>query len=126
MSDAAFAQDAMRGYVDSRPGTNLKQKLGSAAASLKWSYSRAKAVLYGEARRIDATEMEELCRAAKVDRYVRKVADEHQELTARLARMEGMLAALMAGLDRTPIDPSQPPARRSGDAVGAGAPAGNA
>lgn len=99
MSDVAFAQDVMRDYVATRPGANTKHRLASAARVLRWSYSRAKAVMYGEARIIKANEMDQLCRAAKVQRQVRKIADDHEELTDRLARMEAMLASLMARVD---------------------------
>lgn len=104
MPDVAFAQGVMRGYVETRPGSNLKQKLGSAAHSLGWAYSRAKAVLYGEARVIRSIEMDQLCRAAKVERQVRNLAHEHEELTARLARMEAMLAALVSAVESGPPD----------------------
>jgi len=99
MSDVGFAQEVMRGYVDSRPGTGLKQKIASAAAALKWNYSRVKAVRYGEARTIKAAEMDQLCRAAKIERRMREIASEHDELTERLARVEGLLATLVARLD---------------------------
>lgn len=99
MSDVAFAQDVMRGFVATRPGENTKHRLTSAARALRWSYSRAKSVLYGEARIIKATEMDQLCKAAKVQREVRKIADDHEQLTERLARMEAMLASLMARMD---------------------------
>jgi hypothetical protein len=96
MSDVAYAQDLMRCFVDSRPGTNLKHKLGSAAAALRWTNSRAKTVLYGEARRIDAREMEALRKAAKIKKQIGETADEYRELRDRLTRMEAMLSALVS------------------------------
>jgi hypothetical protein len=96
MSDAAYAQDLMRGFVESRPGANLKQKLGSAAAALKWTHSRAKTVLYGEARRIDSREMEALRKAAKIKKQIGEAANEYTELRDRLARMEAMLSTLVS------------------------------
>lgn len=107
MSDVVFAQEVMRGYVDSRPGTGLKQKIASAAAALHWNYSRVKAVRYGEARTIKAAEMDQLCRAAKVEKRMREIADEHAELTDRLVRMEALLFALVARLDGSEAHPHQ-------------------
>jgi hypothetical protein len=96
MSDVAYAQDLMRSFVDARPGSSLKQKLGSAAAALRWSHSRAKAVHYGEARRIDAREMEALRKAAKAKKQIGEMADDYRELRDRLARMEAMLSTLVS------------------------------
>lgn len=106
VSDVAYAQDVMRGFVESRAGANTKEKQAIAARALRWSFSRVRSVFYGEARRIDASEMEHLCRAAGVRRQLRKVSHEHDELTARLARMEKMLAALMAA--QSGVSPPQP------------------
>lgn len=119
VSDVAFAQDVMRGYVDSRPGTNVKEKLAIAARSLSWSFSRVRSVFYGEARRIEANEMEQLCRAATVKRQVRELADEHEELTARLARMEAMLADLMATVEGRSAHAQGQTARGSSAPLGA-------
>ncbi|GGD43166.1 hypothetical protein GCM10011335_52310 [Aureimonas glaciei] len=105
MSDVASAQDLMRGFVVSRPGSNLKQKLGSAAAALKWTQSRAKAVLYGEARRIDAHEMERLEAIAdqKLAREQEKEGRGHDakhELERAFAMVAAHLAAEAAQGDR--------------------------
>lgn len=121
MSDAAFAQDVMRGFVESRPGENLKVRLASAATALNWTVSRAKSVLYGGARRIEASEMERLCRAAKVERRVRELADDHHDLAGRLARMEAMLADLMATVEGGEADRTRSLVRAPRSLVGSGA-----
>jgi hypothetical protein len=108
MSDVASAQGMMRGFVDSRQGDNLKHKLWSAAAALGWPQSRAKAVLYGEARVIKAREMEELRKAAKVNREIGETADEYRELRDRLARMEVMLSTLVSHVAGASADRPQP------------------
>lgn len=131
MPDVAFAQGVMRGFVADRPGENLKHRLASAAAALGWSYARAKAVLYGEARVIKAKEMDQLRRAAAQKR-VEELSHEREELSARLDRMEAMLAVLLAssqgggagGAVEAP-DRARPLAGGKGASVGAGASPGN-
>lgn len=122
MPDVAFAQGVMRGYVAERPGDNLKHQLASAANALGWSLSRAKAVLYGEARTIRAAEMDQLCRAAKIERRVMELTDDREELAARLDRMEAMLAALLASVEGRKTPQAGALVRRTRAPVGAGTP----
>lgn len=60
-------------------GESVKDAINRVARALRWNFARTKAVWYGEARRIDAHEMDELRRLAheQASRF-RRVADAMQ------------------------------------------------
>lgn len=59
MSDEAG--ELLRKLSEPRPvGDSVKSAIARAARRLRWSYTRTKAIWYAEARRIDASEMDQL------------------------------------------------------------------
>lgn len=55
------AGDLVRRVAEPRPiGDSVKQAIARAARRLRWSITRTKAIWYAEARRIDASEMDQL------------------------------------------------------------------
>lgn len=79
------------------------ERIGEAARTLKWPWSRAKNVWYQDARRIDAHEMDAL-RAAIRRREMKEASREYRELTARIERLETALAVAHPTLDRDTLD----------------------
>jgi hypothetical protein len=78
------------------PGESVKAVIGRASRRLGWSWGRTKRLYYGEARRIDAEEMD-LARSKARERSQKlalaiEAKHEYEELTARIARVEALLA----------------------------------
>ena len=77
------------------PGESVKMVIGRASRRLGWPWGRTKRLYYGEARRIDAEEMD-LARADARKRSQKlalaiEAKHEYEELTARIARVEALL-----------------------------------
>lgn len=85
---------------------SIKARIRQAAHDLRWSFSRASDVWYRKARRVDAHEMDRLREATK--KQIRELANDHQELTDRLARMEAMLSTLVSSLAGGASDRPEP------------------
>jgi hypothetical protein len=117
MSDGAAAAALMRELA---PAGSAKERIGAAARALRWRWVRAKAVWYGEARRIDAAEMDAL-RAAVRRRELQEDRREFTELRARIARLEAAIAVAHPTLDREALDEVQRAACGPGRMAGAGA-----
>lgn len=100
MSDCATASSLMQELA---PTGTAKERIGVAATRLRWSWSRAKDIWYGDARRIDAHEMDAL-RAAVRKREMKEASREYRELTARIERLETALAVVHPTLDRDALD----------------------
>lgn len=100
MSDCAAASNLMQELA---PKGTAKERIGVVATKLRWPWSRAKAIWYGEARRIDAGEMDAL-RAAIRKRQIEEERREFAELRARIARLETALAVAHPSLDRDEVD----------------------
>lgn len=92
MSDVCLAADLIR-QIEPRDHRSIKEWIGATARRLGWSYGRAKSVWYGEARRIDAAEMDALRKASEA-RQLRKLADEHRNVKERIARLQAALAVI--------------------------------
>lgn len=92
MSDVAFAADLIR-QVEPRRHMPVKEWISVTARRLGWPYSRAKAVWYEDARRIDAAEMDAL-RAAIREREMRKLSHDYREQVDRIARLKAALAVV--------------------------------
>lgn len=89
------------------PSTNWKERVRAAAHALKLPFGRAKAHYYGEARRVDAEEMDRARAAAEQLREanVRRKAAEHMDwLNATIAQLrqtdEDFHRDDLAGLER--------------------------
>jgi hypothetical protein len=86
------------------PGESVKAVIGRASRRLGWSWGRTKRLYYGEARRIDAEEMDlarakarERSQKLATDRAVaREAADEFRQMGERIARVEALLEAANA------------------------------
>jgi hypothetical protein len=93
ISDAiAEARCLIKQCAEPRPvGDSVKAAIGRAARRLGWSYSRAKDVWYGGARRIDVAEMDRLRSSAEDQKNNEAIADEIDRLRARLSRLERQL-----------------------------------
>lgn len=101
MSDASTVSGASSLLHELWPNGKVGERIRDAALALRWSHSRTRDLWYAQAKRIDGAETKRLekireNKAAQRSQEVRRVADDHDELTARLARMEAMLAALIA------------------------------
>lgn len=92
MSDVAYAADLIR-QIEPRRNMSVKEWIVVTARRLGWSYSRAKAVWYGDARRIDAREMDAL-RAAVRARETRSLAHDYRSQVDRIARLKAALAVV--------------------------------
>lgn len=89
MSDVALAQSLIRRAAEPIPaGEMIGAQVRRVARKLRWTPTRARAVWYGEARRIDAGELIELETAAGL----RKARHAYQENARLLARLEALLA----------------------------------
>jgi hypothetical protein len=77
MSSVAEASTLLRSFVGDAPaGTKVKSLITSAAKAAGWTVTRAKDVWYGDARRIEAHEMDRLRSVAaklEVDRTVNRL-----------------------------------------------------
>ena len=103
MSDGAAAAVLIKQVA---PSGSAKAQITAAARALSWSWSRAKAVWYGEARRIEAHEMDAL-RAAVRRRELQEDRREFAELRARIARLEAAIAIADPSQDRQAPDEVQ-------------------
>ena len=92
MSDVAYAADLIR-QIEPRRDLSVKQWIVVTARRLGWPYSRAKAVWYADARRIDASEMDAL-RAAIRERETRSLSHEFKHQVDRIARLKAALAVV--------------------------------
>lgn len=71
-----------------------KRALQIVSRKLPWSYRHIKAVWYQESRTVvDADEMKQLRRAARLAKEEQEATNEVAELRARLARLESILLA---------------------------------
>lgn len=91
MSDAAQASELVRDVVPVNGGATIRARILATARRLGWNYSRTRDVWYEQARRIDAHEMDQL-RAALKKKEAQEANDDIQQLRARLARLETVLA----------------------------------
>ena len=78
------------------PGESVKAVIARAARRLGFTYSRTRGLYYGEARRIDAAEIDRAREVARkheaTDRALaHEVADEYKKLGDRIARLEALL-----------------------------------
>lgn len=68
-----------------RPGESVKAAIRRAAHRLSLPFSRTRALWYGLARRIDAAEMDQLCKQARYADAMKRRAEQHaQEVRAAL------------------------------------------
>lgn len=92
MSSEREAYDLVRRVAEPRTaGDSVKQAIIRAARRLRWSITRTKAIWYAEARRIDASEMDQL----------RALASEQ---AARYSRMAEALRHVDAEMYQPDID----------------------
>ena len=111
MTDAAFASDLIQETFPTGAGRNVKAAIGEAFSALKrrerqlpctvlrnrqrqWTERRVKALWFGEARRVDHYEIQDLTAVA-----VEEARIERQRLKAREDRLAAFLAAHEAGED---------------------------
>ncbi|MDI1265281.1 MAG: hypothetical protein PS018_18700 [bacterium] len=113
MSDVSFAADLIR-QVEPRRHMSVKEWITVTARRLGWPYSRAKAVWYEDARRIDAAEMDAL-RAAIRARETRKLAHDHHQHVDRIARLKAALAVVDEEFHGEQIAGMERQLRRRGD-----------
>jgi hypothetical protein len=92
MSDVAYAAELIR-KVEDRRHMSVKEWIAVTARRLGWPYSRAKAVWYEDARRIDAKEMDAL-RSAIRARETRILANDFRTQVDRIARLKAALAVV--------------------------------
>jgi hypothetical protein len=93
MSSAAEMSALVREVADyGASSTNWKERVNAASRVLKLPFGRAKAHYYGEARRVDAEEMDRARAAARDLREQRRLARENEHL----AWLECELARLRA------------------------------
>lgn len=100
MTDCTVASNLMRELA---PAGTAKARIGVVATKLRWPWSRAKAIWYGEARRIDAGEMDAL-RAAIRKRQIEEGRREFAELRAQIARLETAIIVANPTMDRDTLD----------------------
>lgn len=117
MSDVAECQEMIQGLFP--PGLGkVKERVRTAARKLGWPHSRTKDIWYGDARRIDGFEKEQL-KAERIKREVdaeRKIASaEYKQLRDRIARLEARLAIVDEDYSRPFRDALQQSVRRHGD-----------
>lgn len=104
MSDVALA--ATLAHEIAPAGRTVGQQIAAVARKLGWSRSRTISIWYGEARRIDAREMDQL-RAARDARRLQEASHEYRELRARIARLEAALAITDEAFHRPHVDALQ-------------------
>lgn len=107
MNPTAEAAHLMRCIAKPRPvGDSVKSAIVRAARRAGIGYERAKSFWYGEARRVDASEMDALrAVAAKRQHQAEEIArHEYRELLDRIARLEARLLAADEDFHRTDVD----------------------
>lgn len=94
MSNAADVETAAKliRVVSPPVEGGIQARIIYAARRLKWEYSRAKAVWYGEARVIAAHEMRVLEMIAEARQERKEARLSHAEIIDRLSRLEGAIA----------------------------------
>lgn len=102
MSDTAYAADRIR-FVVPREHRSISEWIAATARRLGWPYSRAKAIWYNEARRIDAFEMREI-EDAITKKEITAARAEYAELMDRVARLESALLAADSDFHGPQID----------------------
>jgi hypothetical protein len=113
MSDVCLAAELIR-QVEPRRHMSVKEWINTTARRLGWPYSRAKAVWYEDARRIDAGEMDAL-RAAIRARETRKLSNDYSIQIDRIARLKAALAVVDEEFHREQIAGMERELRRRGD-----------
>lgn len=103
MSSAAEAAELIRRAAEPRPiGDSVKSAISRAARKLNLTFSRAKRIWYGEAHRIDATEMDALRKQAGIYEAVAfnlRIQDEDFH-RAQIDALEH-IAGVLRNMDRT-------------------------
>lgn len=116
MSDVAECQELIQEMFPADLG-KVKERVRTAARKLGWPYSRTKDIWYGDARRIDGFEKEQL-KAAQIKREAeaeRKVASaEYRKLLDRIERLERRLADVDEGQSGPYRDALEQSVRRPG------------
>lgn len=112
MSSVSEASSLLRRVAGPRDvEDSVKALIRRAARRLQWGFSRTKDIWYGNARRIDAAEMDRLRGEA--------ARAEAEHLRARLVALRNGLAATDPELHRETIDALERALRAMGDPVGA-------
>lgn len=83
-------------------GESVKLAIGRAARSLKWSFSRTREIWYGNARRLDAHEMDKL-RSIERKHIVELAAPDLRKHVAQIAALRARLNALDPDFHRNDI-----------------------
>ena len=110
MSDASTVSGASQMMQQLWPAGKVGERILAAHRALKWEYSRTRDLWYAKARRIDGVETARLhdLKMKRQEKIIGEAANEYAELTARLARMETMLASIVSNLGSAPSDGPQP------------------
>lgn len=105
MTAAEIDREEMRSLLGTIAGDkgSEAEKIGRVARILRLGYRRAKGLWYGEARRIEANELE-MARTAAREAEARGIHAETQEIRARLARVEAFIAMADQALARAGLD----------------------
>lgn len=123
VSSAAEMTDLLRSVASpAHPGESVKAVIGRAARRLGWDYGRTRRLYYGEARRIDAREMDRAREIARereaTDRAMaQEAANEFRRMGERIARLEAILL-LVANQDGALADAGIASARGADRPVG--------
>lgn len=127
MSDLATVEGAGSALRELFPTGSVGERIRDAALALRWSHSRVRDVWYAQARHMLAVETDSLrAYVARRNRQsIRDLTHEHTELADRLARMEAMLAEVLATSKSGAVHSTRPMVRGESAPVGAGASAGN-
>jgi len=104
MREAATVSGASALMRELWPTGSVKERIGKAARELGWPFSRAENMWRGESRVIVGEETVRLlevraARSAATTRKLEEAAHDFEDVAGRLARMETLLAALVADLD---------------------------
>lgn len=97
MSSAAEMTTLIRTVASpAMPGESVKAVIARAARRLGFTYSRTRGLYYGEARRIDAREIDRAREVARereaTDRAIaQEAANEYKKMGERIARLEAIL-----------------------------------
>lgn len=121
MSSAAEMTDLLKAVASPAvPGESVKAVIGRAARRLGWDYGRTRRLYYGEARRIDALEMDHAREVARqreaTDRALaHEAANEFKALGERIARLEALLLSGPYSFGAQPhaVEPNGRPSDRS-------------
>ena len=103
MSDVSQASSLVREVIPASGGATILERINRTSRKLGWPFSRTRDVWYEQARRIDATEMDQL-RAATEARRIAEASNEYKDLRARIARIEAALMAQDEAFHRPTID----------------------